>query len=115
GLRPIPGSVAATVLLGGALLAVLDRRWALVVGAAVMVIVDYVVIGVSPRTLGRQPAYPIALAATGPLRILGVLLGPISRILISVGNAVTPGRGFRNGPFSNAIALRELVQLAPAR
>ncbi len=104
--------ITATVVLVGALLAVLDRTWALVVGAAVMVIVDYVVIGVSPRTLGRQHAYPIALAATGPLRILGVLLGPISRILISVGNAVTPGRGFRNGPFSNEIELRELVDLA---
>ncbi|MGU3585888.1 hemolysin family protein [Rhodococcus sp. C26F] len=104
--------ITATVVLVGALLAVLDRTWALVVGAAVMVIVDYVVIGVSPRTLGRQHAYPIALAATGPLRVLGVLLGPISRILISVGNAVTPGRGFRNGPFSNEIELRELVDLA---
>ncbi|MGN0125383.1 MULTISPECIES: hemolysin family protein [Rhodococcus] len=104
--------ITATVVLVGALLAVLDRTWALVVGAAVMVIVDYVVIGVGPRTLGRQHAYPIALAATGPLRILGVLLGPISRILISVGNAVTPGRGFRNGPFSNEIELRELVDLA---
>ncbi len=104
--------ITATVVLVGALLAVLDRTWALAVGAAVMVIVDYVVIGVSPRTLGRQHAYPIALAATGPLRVLGVLLGPISRILISVGNAVTPGRGFRNGPFSNEIELRELVDLA---
>ncbi|SUE14541.1 Mg2+/Co2+ transporter [Rhodococcus gordoniae] len=104
--------ITATVVLVGALLAVLDRTWVLVVGAAVMVIVDYVVIGVGPRTLGRQHAYPIALAATGPLRILGVLLGPISRILIAVGNAVTPGRGFRNGPFANEIELRELVDLA---
>ena len=104
--------IAATVVLVGALLAVLDRTWALMVGAAVMVIVDYVVIGVGPRTLGRQHAYPIALAATGPLRILGVLLGPVSRILIAVGNAVTPGRGFRNGPFANEIELRELVDLA---
>jgi len=104
--------ITATVVLVGALLAVLDRTWALVVGAAVMVIVDYVVIGVGPRTLGRQHAYPIALAATGPLRVLGVLLGPVSRILIVVGNAVTPGRGFRNGPFANEIELRELVDLA---
>ncbi|MEU5843252.1 hemolysin family protein [Rhodococcus sp. NPDC047139] len=104
--------IAATVVFVGVMLDVLDRTWALVVGATVMVIVDYVVIGVGPRTLGRQHAYPIALAATGPLRILGVLLGPISRILISVGNAVTPGRGFRNGPFANEIELRELVDLA---
>ncbi|MFD3813416.1 hemolysin family protein [Rhodococcus sp. NPDC058639] len=107
--------IAATVVLAGALLDVLDRTWALVVAAAVMVIVDYVVIGVGPRTLGRQHAYPLALAATVPLRMLGVLLGPVSRILILVGNAVTPGRGFRNGPFANEIELRELVDLAQAR
>ncbi|MBF0660043.1 hemolysin family protein [Rhodococcus sp. (in: high G+C Gram-positive bacteria)] len=107
--------IAATVVLAGALLDVFDRTWALVVAAAVMVIVDYVVIGVGPRTLGRQHAYPLALAATVPLRMLGVLLGPVSRILILVGNAVTPGRGFRNGPFANEIELRELVDLAQAR
>ncbi|MBM7460338.1 hemolysin family protein [Rhodococcus coprophilus] len=107
--------IAATVVLAGALLDVLDRTWALVAAAAVMVVVDYVVIGVGPRTLGRQHAYPLALAATVPLRMLGVLLGPVSRILILVGNAVTPGRGFRNGPFANEIELRELVDLAQAR
>ncbi|MEE2033539.1 hemolysin family protein [Rhodococcus chondri] len=104
--------IAATVVLVGVLLESVDRTWALVISAAVMVLVDYVVIGVGPRTLGRQHAYSIALAATTPLRVLGVLLGPIGRILILLGNAVTPGRGFRNGPFANEIELRELVDLA---
>lgn len=104
--------ITATVVLAGALLEVVDRLWALVITAVVMVLVDYVVIGVGPRTLGRQHAYTIALGATTPLRVLGVLLGPVSRILIAVGNAVTPGRGFRNGPFANEIELRELVDLA---
>jgi len=107
--------ITAAVVLAGALLEVLDRTWALVVSAAVMVVVDYVVIGVGPRTLGRQHAYPIALTATIPLRFLGVLFGPIGRLLILVGNALTPGRGFRNGPFANEIELRELVDLAQER
>ena len=107
--------ITATVVLAGALLEVLDRTWALVVSATVMVLVDYVVIGVGPRTLGRQHAYSIALSATIPLRFLGVVLGPLSRVLILIGNALTPGRGFRNGPFANEIELRELVDLAQER
>ncbi len=107
--------ITATVVLAGALLEVLDRTWALVVSATVMVLVDYVVIGVGPRTLGRQHAYPIALTATIPLRFLGVLFGPLGRLLILIGNALTPGPRFRNGPFANEIELRELVDLAQER
>ncbi|WP_435278248.1 hemolysin family protein [Rhodococcus yananensis] len=107
--------ITATVVLAGVLLGDLDTVWALVVSAAVMVVVDYVVIGVGPRTLGRQHAYTIAMTAAAPMRILGVILGPLSRVLILVGNALTPGRGFRNGPFANEIELRELVDLAQER
>jgi CBS domain containing-hemolysin-like protein len=35
-------------------------------------------------------------------------------VLIVVGNAITPGRGFREGPFSTETELRELVDLAEA-
>jgi CBS domain containing-hemolysin-like protein len=44
-----------------------------------------------------------------------VLLAPISRLLILLGNALTPGRGFRNGPFASEIELREVVDLAQQR
>ena len=35
------------------------------------------------------------------------ILGPIPQLLILVGNAITPGRGFREGPFSTETELRE--------
>ena len=44
-----------------------------------------------------------------------VLLLPLSRLLVLIGNAVTPGRGFRNGPFASEIELREVVDLAQQR
>ena len=62
--------------------------------------------------LGRQNAYSIALTAALPLQAISVLLTPISRLLILLGNALTPGRGFRNGPFASEIELREVVDLA---
>ncbi|WP_186628248.1 hemolysin family protein [Rhodococcus sp. BP22] len=107
--------IVATVLLAGGLIGVLDETIALLVTAVVMVLVSYIVIGVGPRTLGRQHAYSIALFAALPLRGLGWILGPVSRVLIFIGNAITPGRGFHNGPFASEIELRELVDMARER
>lgn len=107
--------ITATVLLAAALTQFLDSALALLVTAVVMVLVSYVVIGVGPRTLGRQHAYSIALAAGVPLQFIGALLGPLSRLLILLGNAITPGKGFRNGPFASEIELREVVDMARER
>lgn len=90
-------------------------RPALIGAAAIMTVVSFVVVGVGPRTLGRQKAYPIALASAFPLQAISVLLTPISRLLILLGNALTPGRGFRNGPFASEIELREVVDMAQQR
>lgn len=105
--------VTATALLVLLLLhSVLGLDWGLFAAAAGMVVVSFVVIGVGPRTLGRQNAYSIALASALPLQVISVLLAPISRLLVLLGNALTPGRGFRNGPFASEVELREVVDLA---
>jgi CBS domain containing-hemolysin-like protein len=78
-------------------------------------VVSYVLVGVGPRTIGRQHPYAVSLVAAGLIRALGYVLGPLSRLLIVVGNAITPGRGFREGPFSSEVELRELVDLAQER
>ncbi|MGY1803899.1 hemolysin family protein [Blastococcus sp. SYSU D00922] len=83
--------------------------------AGVMIVVSYVLIGVGPRTLGRQHAYGTALASAGVVRLLGRVLGPVATLLILIGNMITPGRGFRDGPFSSEVELRELVDLAEER
>ena len=43
---------------------------------------------------------------------LGRILGPLPRALIVVGNALTPGKGFREGPFATEAELRALVDIA---
>ncbi len=80
-----------------------------------MLVVSYVLVGVGPRTIGRQHPYAVGLAAAAPIRVLGRVLGPLSRLLILVGNAITPGKGFREGPFSSEVELRELVDMAQER
>ncbi|MFC0434459.1 hemolysin family protein [Kutzneria buriramensis] len=108
--------LAATVLITAFCLQAVSTVWlALLIAGVAMVIVSYVLIGVGPRTVGRQHPYGVMLLAAGPVRVLGRVLGPLSRLLILVGNAITPGRGFREGPFSTEVELRELVDLAGER
>ncbi len=40
------------------------------------------------------------------------MLGPVAKVLVLLGNAVTPGKGFRDGPFQSESELRDLVDLA---
>ena len=87
---------------------------ALVVVIAALVVMAYIGLGVAPRTLGRQHAERIALIAARPTRFLATILGPITTLLIVIGNALTPGKGFREGPFDTAAELREMVDLAGA-
>ena len=114
-LLRITCEVSATVLLVSYLDGYLGVAWGLFAAAATMVVVSFVVLGVGPRTVGRQNAYTIALASALPLHAISVLLTPISRLLVLIGNALTPGRGFRNGPFASEIELREVVDLAQQR
>jgi CBS domain containing-hemolysin-like protein len=107
--------ITATALLVAFLYGNLSLDWGLFAAAAIMVVTSFVVIGVGPRTLGRQNAYSISLVAALPLQVISVLLTPISRLLVLLGNALTPGRGFRNGPFASEIELREVVDLAQQR
>ncbi len=92
-----------------------DGWRAVLIAAGVMTVVAFVFAGVGPRTLGRQHAYPVALRTASITRWLGRVLGPLTRVLIAIGNAVTPGRGYREGPFASEIELRELVDLAEQR
>jgi CBS domain containing-hemolysin-like protein len=88
---------------------------AAVVTALAMSLISFVVIGVMPRTLGRQHAYGVGRWTAPVVRWLGRALGPLANLLIVIGNAVTPGKGFREGPFATQIELRELVDLAEQR
>ena len=114
-LLRIACEATATVLMVDFLSDKFGLRWALFGAAAIMTVASFVGIGVGPRTLGRQHAYSIALGSALPLQAISVLLAPISRLLILLGNALTPGRGFRHGPFTSEIELREVVDLAQQR
>ena len=90
-------------------------RWmAMLAALGISLVVSFVVIGVAPRTVGRQHSERVALLSSGPLLAITKVLGPLPQLLILVGNAITPGRGFSEGPFASEAELRELVDLAEA-
>jgi CBS domain containing-hemolysin-like protein len=108
--------MAAAVLVTVLFYDVWGGTWQTVLASAgLMTVISYVLIGVGPRTLGRQHAYGVALATAGVVRLLGRVLGPVATLLILIGNMITPGRGFRDGPFSSEVELRELVDMAEER
>lgn len=90
-----------------------DRTWqVLAVAIGVMVLVSYVAVGVSPRTIGRQHPMNTATAASYVLLPLARVMGPVPSLLILLGNALTPGKGFKRGPFASEAELRAMVDLA---
>ncbi len=108
--------LTATVLVTVVVLrAFSSPGWAVLLSVLIMLVVSYVLVGVGPRTIGRQHPYGVGLVLAGPVALLARVLNPLTRLLILVGNAITPGRGFREGPFSSEVELRELVDLAGER
>ena len=111
-LRAI-AEAAAAVLITLVVVEQVERTWlALIVSAGIMVVVTFVLVGVSPRTLGQQHSTPIALAAAPFVIWLRRILGPFARLLVTLSNAFTPGGGYRDGPFRSEAELRDLLDLA---
>lgn len=107
--------LTATVLLASILLRNYPSAQAMALTVLIMVVLSYVVVGVGPRTLGRQQPHKYARYGIIVAYGLTIILGPVTKLLITVGNAITPGKGFRSGPFTSEAELRDLVDQAHER
>jgi CBS domain containing-hemolysin-like protein len=89
----IIAETTAAVLVTLAFTSFLDNVWlVLLYSALIMTAVSFVLVGASPRSVGRAHA-PMVLRLTAPVvHFLRVLLGPLANALVSLGNRVTPGR-----------------------
>jgi CBS domain containing-hemolysin-like protein len=111
-VRVLAESAAAVLITLAVVNSVSDFWPALLISIGSMVVVSFVLVGVSPRTLGRQHADQVSLLTAPVLVLVRRVLGPVARLLVALGNAVTPGRGFRDGPFDSEAELRDLVDMA---
>lgn len=83
----------AAVLVTLAFTFFLDDVWlVLLVSALIMTAVSFVLVGASPRSVGRAHASTVLRLSAPIVRFVRVLLGPLANALVALGNRVTPGR-----------------------
>lgn len=88
----ILAETTAAVLVTAAFSVLFDSIWWAVLAAAVlMTIVSFVLVGASPRAVGRQHAKGLLRACAPLIRGARVVLGPVAHLLVVVGNRFTPG------------------------
>jgi CBS domain containing-hemolysin-like protein len=108
----IIAETTAAVLVTLVFATTIDAIWlALLLSALLMTAVSFVLVGASPRSVGR--AHPKALVSVTALLVhfLRVLLGPVANALVALGNRVTPGRS-RLATFTSEDQLLSMVDEA---
>ncbi len=107
----IVAETTAAVLVTLSFGMLLDWWWTLLASALIMTAVSFVLVGSSPRSIGRAYARPILRVCAPLVRTTRVLLGPLADALVAVGNRVTSGRP-RNATFSSEEQLLSMVDEA---
>lgn len=113
-LSRVVSETAAAVLVTIGLVRVLPTWWlALIIAAVVMVVVSFILVGSSPRSVGRAHSEGILRASAGFIRWQRLVLGPLAQLLVRVGDRVTPGR--RVAMFESEAQLLSMVDEAAAQ
>jgi CBS domain containing-hemolysin-like protein len=108
----IIAETTAAVLVTLVFATTIEAIWlALLLSALLMTAVSFVLVGASPRSVGR--AHPKTLVTVTALLVhfLRVLLGPVANALVALGNRVTPGRS-RLATFTSEDQLLSMVDEA---
>jgi CBS domain containing-hemolysin-like protein len=84
------------------------------IAALVMTLITFIFAEVAPKTYAVQHTDRAALAIAPFIYVLTRLpvLGPLTRLLISIGNVVTPGKGLKSGPFVSEDEIKAMVDEA---
>ncbi|MBP1241647.1 CBS domain containing-hemolysin-like protein [Frigoribacterium sp. PvP120] len=108
----IVAETSAAVLVTLSFATAVDQWWlALLLSALIMTVVSFVLVGSSPRSVGRAHARGLVVVTAGLVRALRLVLGPLADALVAVGNRVTPGRP-RTASFSSEEQLLSMVDEA---
>ncbi|MDR2896917.1 MAG: hemolysin family protein [Propionibacteriaceae bacterium] len=87
---------------------------ALVTAGVIGVVAIFIIVSVAGRTIGQQRSTAVVRSTARLMKLLVSLLFFIPKLMIVIGNAITPGRGFPDGPFASEDELREFVDRAEA-
>ena len=108
----ILAETSAAVLVTLAVADLVKEPWlVLLLAAVVMTGVSFVLVGASPRSVGRVHARSVLRFTAPVVRGIRALLGPIANLLVWLGNIVTPGRP-RTTAFTSEEQLLSMVDEA---
>lgn len=102
----------AAVLVTLAFASIFEEWWAaLALSAAIMIIVSFILVGSSPRSVGRANPRGMLRYTDWLIRAVRLITGPIADALVAIGNRVTPGRP-KSATFSSEEQLLSMVDEA---
>lgn len=108
----IVAETTAAVLVTLALAQMFDEWWwTLLIAAGIMTAVSFVLVGSSPRAVGRVHARRLVPALAPLVRSVRLIIGPIADVLVRLGDRVTPGKP-RTATFSSEEQLLSMVDEA---
>jgi CBS domain containing-hemolysin-like protein len=111
-LRVLAETTAA-VLVTLAFAAIVDNPWlVLLIAAVVMTGVSFVLVGASPRSVGRTHPRGLLRVTAPIIRVSRLILGPLAGVLVWLGNRVTPGRARGAATFTSEEQLLSMVDEA---
>ena len=105
----------ATITVALVMFSVFETRWGQMgTSIGIIFVVAFILWGVAPRTLGRQHPEQFMRIFAPLVSLLTTVFGSIAQLMVLLGNAITPGKGFADGPFASEAELRDLVDIAQA-
>jgi len=108
----ITAETTAAVLVTLAFETIFEEWWlSLILSALIMTGVSFVLVGASPRSVGRAHSTFLLRFAAPLIRFIRVILGPIADGLVALGNRVTPSIS-RSAPVSSEEQLLSIVDEA---
>jgi CBS domain containing-hemolysin-like protein len=108
----IVSETTAAVLVTLAFIAIIPEWWiTLLLATLIMTGASFVLVGSSPRSVGRAHARGVLRVNARLIRTVRVLVGPIAKLLVAIGDRVTPGRTSATG-FSSEEQLLSMVDEA---
>jgi CBS domain containing-hemolysin-like protein len=104
----------ATALFTSVLSRLVGGGLGVAIAATAMTILTFIFAEVAPKTYAVQQTDRAALAVAPFVYVLTRLpvLGPLTRLLIAIGNVVTPGKGLKSGPFVSEDEIKAMVDEA---
>jgi CBS domain containing-hemolysin-like protein len=108
----VVSETTAAVLVSLSFAYAIEEWWlALLWSALIMTAASFVLVGSSPRSVGRAHPRGTVRYAASLIRGIRLFLGPIANALVAVGNRVTPGRP-KTATFSSEEQLLSMVDEA---